>query len=260
MPRKSINLEVTSTKIISYVCLSFGLLLSISVLIPNIDNSINLKSLFLGVGCSLIASSIVILITSNYTFRYSKVKDLTERWGLYGIYESRQEMNNDSNIELKKAKSSIDIMAWGLSGLRSIHDDLIKDKVRRGLKIRILCPNQDSPYVLTRALEEGSAEEQIRQNILDLKAWIIELRSRAPSPNNVEMKCYTALPQDHYMRIDRNIYIGPYLFKKLSQQTISFSFKYGEMYEFYTQYFNKLWEDETFSQAILYDTHDTNNH
>jgi len=248
MPRKKINLEAISTKIISYICLFFGVTLATAIFFPFFKDFDNLKSLLLGVGCSLIASSIVVLITSKYTFRYNKVKDLTEDWGLYGIYKSRQEMNNDSNIELSKVKKNLDIIAWGLAGFRSIHGDLIAEKVSKGLKIRILCPEPNSPYVATRSREEGSAEKQISQNIMDLTKWVFELRIKAPNQDDVAIKYYNALPQEHYMRVDNNVYIGPYQYKKLSQQTISFSFKYGQLYKIYTSYFDKLWDDETFSQ------------
>lgn len=249
MEKKRRFLNLISTEVIVVLCLVIGLVLCLSVFISSMGKQEDIKAVLLGIGCSLIASSFVLMITARYTVRYGNVKMLTEEWGITGIYETRQAMNVDSNIQLGKIKYNLDIVAWGLSGFRSVHDDLIRNKVHGGVTVRILCPHPDSQYVKTRSAEEGSTGEQISKNIRDLSFWVEDIQRAGGRKGKIEIRYYSALPHEHYMRVDENIYVGPYHYKKLSQQTVSFSFGYGKMYKYYTNYFNKLWNDEDFSQS-----------
>jgi len=241
------RLPTTMTAVIS---LLLGIALSGLPFTPLLDNKPDLKSFLLGVGCSLIASSLVVLLASKSTFRRNKTEDLTEQWGLYDIYESRQYMNNDSNVELKFMSDNLDIMAWGLSAFRDQHEALIQEKVKKGLRMRILAPHPDSGHVKQRAIEEGSAPEQIKLQIEALAKWIAELKKNAKYPGDVDIRFYESLPQSHYMRVDNNIYIGPYFYKKKSQQTVSMSFKDGDMLKLYTTYFDALWTDASFCKHL----------
>lgn len=241
------RVSVATTRFIVWSCFSLGVLLCILIFTPLVDSKENMKALFLGVGCSLIASSVVLILSDRYTIRYNNVKVLTERWGICGIYNTRQEMNAESNECLARMEEGLDIIAWGLSNFRSVHDDRIREKVANGVHVRILCPSPDSDDVKRRAKEEGSQELQIKTNITHLVEWANDIMRNATNKGSIVVKFYTALPHEHYMRIDDSVYIGPNHYKILSQQTISYAFKYGEMYKFYTNYFNKLWNDSDFS-------------
>ncbi len=49
-------------------------------------------------------------------------------------------------------------------------------------------------------------------------------------------------PLDLYFRVDNHVFIGPYLYGKTSQQTITYEFgKGGNGYTYYTKYFEDLW-------------------
>jgi len=55
---------------------------------------------------------------------------------------------------------------------------------------------------------------------------------------------------DFYWRMDDELYIGPYLFDVVSQQTITYKFVRGKSkddgrgFNMYTNYFESLWNNE----------------
>ena len=50
------------------------------------------------------------------------------------------------------------------------------------------------------------------------------------------------MPLDFYCKIDDNLYVGPYLYGKESQQTISYRFSpNGKGFKYYSNYFETLW-------------------
>jgi len=236
-----------TTNVAVLSCLGLGFLFVISAFVPLFSATDLIRSVLIGVGGSLVATSFAVFVTSRFQIRDARVRQIMEHWGLYGIYDTRQMMNPDANVEIELMKKHLDFIAWGLTGFLSRHKSLVEEKVKNGLKIRILTLEPDSPHVRQRSIEEDSVEGQIEQNIRMLAAWVSQLKKIAKSESDVHIRYYKSLPQSHYMRVDENIYIGPYLYKVLSQQTVSFSFKRGEMYSFYTGYFDKLWSDDQFS-------------
>jgi hypothetical protein len=123
---------------------------------------------------------------------------------------------------------------------------LIEEKVKQNLKIRILTMHPDSIYLKEREKNEKEVEGQIRNTIVQLVEWVTNLKKMSPDPKNIQIKFYDALPLDSYLREDDHLFIGPYLYGKESQQTISFEFRKAQGFAYYTDYFDKLWNDDTF--------------
>lgn len=68
----------------------------------------------------------------------------------------------------------------------------------------------------------------------------------------IMVKTYNSLPLDMYQSIDGHVYIGPYLYGKPSQQTVTYSFKTkskGSLY--YKNHFEELWDDEHLTKAVV---------
>jgi hypothetical protein len=207
------------------------------------------KNILLSVGCSLIASSVVSYLTSKYLVRMNRIKHIVEHWGLESIFETRQEMNRSTDIAFESLEKHLDIIAWGLKSFRDAKDKIVREKVKRGLKIRFVTLHPDSEYVKQREKDENEAPGQIRHTILNLQEWIEGLQKIAPKPENIQVKYYDSLPEDFYFRVDDHVFIGPYLYGISSQQTISYEFKSpakGALY--YRDYFERLWNNPTFCE------------
>lgn len=178
----------------------------------------------------------------------NKIKQLIEIWGISAIYETRQEMNRSTDIAFETLENNLDIIAWGLKSFRDGKDKIVKEKVKKGLKIRFIAPSPDSYYVKQREIDEKEVEGQIRKTIVDLGQWIEELKKIAPAPEDIQIKYYNSLPEDFYFRVDDYIFIGPYQWSKSSQQTISYEFKgqSSKGFAYYNDYFEKLWNSQEF--------------
>ncbi len=245
--RSKINewLEQTNATLINQIIFLIGIVV---ICVSFFQKNVDAKNVLISVGCSLIASTIVSYLTSKYLIRINKIKQLIEIWGISAIYETRQEMNRSTDIAFETLENNLDIIAWGLKSFRDGKDKIVKEKVKKGLKIRFIAPSPDSYYVKQREIDEKEVEGQIRKTIVDLGQWIEELKKIAPAPENIQIKYYNSLPEDFYFRVDDYIFIGPYQWGKSSQQTISYEFKgqSSKGFAYYNDYFEKLWNSQDF--------------
>ncbi|CAN2039677.1 SMODS-associated and fused to various effectors domain-containing protein [Candidatus Magnetomoraceae bacterium gMMP-15] len=242
-------LERLNASLVNTIIFFIGIL---SVLATFFVTSNDCKNIFISVGCSLIASSVVSYLTSKYLIRVNRIKKIIQYWGLEAIFETRQEMNRSTDIAFESLENKLDIIAWGLKSFRDAKDKIVRAKVERGLKIRIIAPDPDSEYVKQRERDEKEIEGQIKQTIINLETWLEELRQISPDPANIRIKYYSRLPEDFYFRVDEHIFVGPYLYGISSQQTISYEFKgRSHGFTYYKDYFEKLWNDNEFCKERL---------
>lgn len=232
------------------------IILFASLIIPNNpENSltVDIKTILISISCSMIASSIVAFLSAKYLLKQNQTKDIIDIWGLESIYETRTIMNESSNRYLNSMENNMDIIALGMRNFRDAQGSLIEKKVKKGVKIRILTLNPNSPFVSQREIEERDAEGAIKKTIEDLIEWVNVLKEIAPNESNIEIKFYDTCPLDSYLRIDDHIYTGPNLYGLLSQQTISYEFKNNSKgYMYYNNYFNKLWNNNNFSSINIF--------
>ncbi len=240
------TLETLSLDKINLITFLIGLFTTII----GVPSSGNIQTILISIGTSLVASSIIAFLSARYLVRKSKIKDIMERWGLEGIYETRAEMNESSNRCLFSIDNEMDIIALGMRSFRDAKGSLIKDKVKKGINLRILTLNPESEFVKQREKDENRVQDEIKKTIYDLISWANKLKSIAPNESNVQIKFYNTYPLDSYLRIDNHIYIGPNMYKKVSQQTISYEFKGNSLgYSYYSSYFNELWFDSSFCKG-----------
>lgn len=234
------NLSLDKINLIAFI-------LGIFATIAGILFSGNVQAILLSIGTSLIASSIIAFLTARYLVRKSRVREIMENWGLEGIYETRSEMNESSNRYLSIIEKEMDIIALGMRSFRDAKGNLIKEKVKKGIYVRILTLNPESEFVRQREKDENRVPDEIKKTIYDLITWVNELKSIAPNESNVQIKFYNTYPLDSYLRIDNHIYIGPNMYKKVSQQTISYEFKGNSLgHLYYSDYFDAIWFDPAF--------------
>ncbi len=197
------------------------------------------QTVVISIGASIVASALVIYIDSFYEIEFGAIRDVMEKWKLKAIYKTRGAMNADCDEFQNKAKEAIDVIGFGLSSWRDSSSDKIRELLKSGVKIRILTPNPESSFVVQRAKDEGKEPSSIKYDIEQLLEWCKELKEYG----DIEVRTYDWLPMDFYFRVDGMLFIGPYLYGKGSQQTVSYRFeKDGLMFADYVAYFEKCWE------------------
>lgn len=198
------------------------------------------KGLWISIGCSLIASSLVIILTAICVER---VKDnpLTE-WGIAKIYPSRAVMNTDCEISVNSAKYKIDAIGFGFRSYRDQKDKDTEELLKRGVNFRIITMNPDSQFVHQREQEENEVTGQISNSIKQLVTWADNLNKKK-YPGKIIIKGYSCMTLHFYWRVDDEMYTGPYWYGKGSQQTISYKYRAGKAFNAYSDYFESLWNN-----------------
>ena len=242
------TLMYLNSDLTNFICFLIGALLILSSFFIKIKSEV-LFLILISVGCSLVATSISVFLSSRYLLRLKTIEDMVNNWGLEAIYHSRQEMNIDADLTFPELKHELDIIAFGLKSFRDNKGSAIEDKVRRGLKVRILTIEPNSKYVAQREIDENEIEGQIKKTIEDLENWVNRLKLIAPNPKNVQIRFYNTLPLDFYWHQDDSVYAGPYMYGKGSQQTITYKFRNNSGgAEYYHKYFLELWNNAEFCQ------------
>lgn len=169
------------------------------------------------------------------------------RWGLKEIYTVRSEAHIDYKTE-GFAQNSCDIIAFGLRNFRNNVGKMVAESAKKGLKIRILTMQPDSFFVRQREVEEGLLPRSIKDSILELLKWVDDIKKSLPDTmdkeESIQVKYYDSLPLDFYCKMDDRMYIGPYLAGRESRDMITYEFGLGEVWDFYTDYFENLWNDK----------------
>ena len=203
------------------------------------------------VGSTLIASSIVVFFSLNYFSRQEETNDVTDRWGLRRLYETRTEMDDRCNEMLKKIKDELDITSFTLKRLIIRQGNLFKDKVNNGLKVRILTMNPNSEFVKQREKEEKVGNDSIKVGILSLVAWVEKVNQEISDDKKIQIKFYDSFPLEFCLRQDDCLFTGPFLYGMGGQVTITYEYsKNSQGYEYWKKYFNELWNDNQFCSSI----------
>jgi len=246
--RRFYRLEDLNAELVNLVSFLSGAVLIIAGMVFRSYDE-NTSVILISVGSSIVASAVVVFLSSRYLTRYREIQDMIEHWGIVGIFRTRAAMNTRADLTLTDLKRELDLMGFGFLAFRHSQGATMEAKVRQGLRVRILTVDPYSQYVTQREQDEGGVKGQITQTILDLVHWVERLKSMSPSPEGVQLKfCNSAMIQSYY-RQDDYLYTGPYLYGKPSQQTISFEFKKGGLgYDYWASHFESLWNDADFAR------------
>ena len=207
------------------------------------------QNLWISIGCSLIASAIIII--TNAIFLERKIINPLDKWGIEAIFKIRTDTHPEISTKLLHTKKKLDIIAFGLKSLREAQDPAIDKLLHDGVTIRILTMHPESPFVQQREKEENEIPEQIKKTINDLVEWANEKNSNTKHKGYIEIKGYRCMTLDFYWRMDNDLYVGPYWYGLGSQRTITYKFIKGQAgFETYSEYFNKLWNDSTMETLV----------
>ena len=208
------------------------------------------KTILSDIGISMIASAIIVFMTDVFTNQDEL--ESVRQWGLEAVYRTRGEMNGSSDFYFEKAKS-VDFIAFGLKSWRDSQQDQIEKMLANGGRIRIITLKPGSEALKARERDENAGNDEISHSIEQLIEWAKRENAKG-FKGNIEIKYHDHLPLDFMHMMDNRLYTGPYEYGKGSQQTISFEYNNtGAAYEYYKNYFNKLWDDPEFCVDALND-------
>ena len=179
-------------------------------------------------------------ITNDFLNKIDNMRD----WGLERIFRTRAEKNAESDPKLEKHDVKIlDGIAFGLSAFRCNREYDVLKCLQNGMNMRLLAMNPHSEFAKQRAIEENSHPDAIKDSIMKLVEWVNKLNQKSNN-GKIQIKFYNTMTLDFYWRIDNDLYVGPYMYDIVSQQTITAKFSNGgKGFNLYTRYFEDLWNN-----------------
>lgn len=201
-----------------------------------------------GVGCSLIASSLFMFLNTIINAKES----LLQPWGLVEILDKRSKKGEQVDHLIPKAKK-LDCVAFGMKSFRdkSKTYDNVLSYVNSGHIMRIITMDPDGSFVKQREKEEN--DSNICNTILELKKWAEKInQTKTNAEGKILIKAYSCMTLDFYWRIDNTIYVGPYPLKGSSQQNITYKYKAGKLgFDHYAEEFENLWNNENVMRNLV---------
>jgi hypothetical protein len=179
-----------------------------------------------------------------------KEVSMLDEWKIERIFATRAEKNAESDPELAKAKYCVDAVAFGLGSFRNKHSLKVETCLRNGVNFRIITMDPDSPYASARDEEEGDNPGATKHSIEQLIEWADKFNAKKLK-GRIIVRGYSSMTLDFYWRVDDTLYVGPYWYGEKSQQTITYKFlDGGKGFTQYSEYFEKLWEDEKLCKPL----------
>lgn len=214
------------------------------------------NTLLFGVGGSLVAAGIAgwvifvhVLISESVSAR---LRILTE-FGFSNAFDARSvRIRGEYEERLKNARDRIDVIGFGLSAFREDFGSNFNSWKGR-LNVRILLldpefPSREFSYASQRDMEENNADGKIAS---DVNRFVSEVGPlvRKSGPHKFEIRLYKCLPTLNILRIDDELFWGPYLIKEQSRNCPTFLVKRGGvLFERFTNQFERIWVSDDLSR------------
>ncbi len=199
-----------------------------------------------GIGISLVSSSLMSLLLIFFIGDEDDYKAAKE-WGLECVYKTRGAMNDSCDDYMSKARF-IKAIAFGYKSLRDGQDARVNQMLKEGRSIKLITMKPDCPNLKEREKDE---QQDISTSVKQLIEWAQRLNS-CGYPGKIEIRYHDHLPSYFVFIMSNRLYTGPYEYKKQSQQTISFEYNtIGGAYDYYDEYFERLWNDPEFCEDAL---------
>ena len=233
--------------LLNLIVLLSGIVLILAGIIAGYFDRESVSTVCISVGCSLTSTAIVGFLYVRYQTKHQKMKELMDVWGLKEIYDTRAIMNQSADRAQERAKERVDAIGFGFRSWRQAKTSNVIRMLGSGVRIRILSVLPNTIITKRREIDEEVTVGDISKSIIQLRKWVEELRKYG----DIELRFHKSLPLDFYFRIDDTLFIGPYMYKKLSQQTVSYEFsRYGKMFREYAEYFESVWNDAYTVQQV----------
>lgn len=202
-----------------------------------------------GVGTSLIAAGIsgwaIFLYLALADEQRLRLQALSES-GILGVFGARSVRIRDEYVSrLKAATERIDVIGFGLSAFREDFQTEIP-RWKDGAHVRILILDPEFPsgrtsYASQRDREEGNSEGKIAEECRKFVDDFGHLVGKGPK-GSLEIRKYRCLPTVNILRVDDELFWGPYLVNRQSRNTPTFLVKRGGfLYTHFNDHFDHIW-------------------
>ena len=192
------------------------------------------------IGIAMTASGIVGWI-SFYVFKvqysFHEGVERIQDWGLREVYPHRSEFDMYDK-RLTDCDMQVDILAKSLSRFFQDFKEVLPKLAKKGVKIRILLLDPDSPQARARELEEANERSGLCQRIREQTRNFQGLKL-----TNMEIRWYNCTPSINYFRIDNHIYFGSYFVGLASRNSLTFLGRATEkIAKPYVAHFERVWD------------------
>lgn len=207
-----------------------------------------IDQIILNVGAGLVTSGIVAIFYLIYPHLDIEKDYLRFRkMGLIDVYQKRNLSQEYSEL-LVKAEKQIDVLGLGLDHFREDNNEIVKEKALEGVLVRLLAIKPESQVSSIRSYQENDLRgETIEIPLEKLKSYVRDVNRNIDELNKgtkIQLKFYNAVPSTMIFRIDNVMFVGPYLHKIQSRNTITYKIEIDtELFKQYDKHFNDLWND-----------------
>lgn len=178
------------------------------------------------------------------------------RLGIQGFYKNRSELGQASSFEqlFKHAQREIFIGGSSLLSISTASRELLKEKLRAGVTVKLLLMNPDSPVVELITRQGGGKPtflNEIKTSLLLLQKIQHELDDEIASPTagKLIVHTYNIIPSHSFISLDPGgrsgmiiADIGPYLGRSTPRPSMVVVNKKDGMYEYWQEMNDLMWE------------------
>ena len=208
----------------------------------------------MAIGTSLIATGIAGLVAFLHVFiseKRNKQMEVLSEFGITEVFAGRSvQIRKVYENRFDAAREQIDVMGFGLKAFREDFKDRI-DQWLSKVSMRVLLIDPEFPstrysYSKQRDTEEdtsGTIESDVKQFVKDLGRFIEQ--------GKFKIRLYQCLPSVNVLRIDDELFWGPYLMCQQSRNSPTFLVQRGGiLFERMNVHFNKIWESDDLSREV----------
>jgi hypothetical protein len=202
-----------------------------------------------GIGASLVASGITGLVLFIYIRSSDTLRARLEvfaRAGVLDVFPYRSvRIRPEYDRRLATAKQ-IDLVGYGLSHFRQDYEDNFPQWSQQA-RVRILLIDPDFPSKNTSLADQRDREErrpvgETRHQVFAFEKAVAEMSGI--DPKRFELRRMRAIPAINLLRIDDEIFWGPYLMEQQSRNTPTLLVAQGGfMFEALQAHFEALWRE-----------------
>lgn len=142
---------------------------------------------------------------------------------------------------LSRMQRNLDILAWGLASFREDYGGRLAEWSERGIQIRLLLVDPDSPKgsVLCE-LQDMLEERTAGSTASDIRTFLAAIKPRS---DGLEVKVSEYHPGTNIFRVDDEMFFGPYLAGTVSRNApTGFVLSGYRLYERLSSHFEWMWE------------------
>lgn len=208
----------------------------------------NDNQIIINVGAGFVTSGIVAIFYLIYPHLDIEKDYLRFRkMGLIDVFQ-RRNLSQEYSELLVKAEKQIDVLGLGLDHFREDNSEIVKAKALEGVLVRLLAIKPESQVSSIRSYQENDLRgETIEIPLQKLKSYVRDVNrtiDKLDKGNKIQLKFYNAVPSTMIFRIDSVMFVGPYLHKIPSRNTITYKLEIDtEVFKQYDKHFNDLWND-----------------